>query len=170
MTTLTPEPSARGSAQAPAVGDAGPLARGILEQVVPATATRPGYVVFGVPGSSYRLHLRPVPGPEAITTPVGKRLIGVIRVQARRVDVVRTGGRLIEPVIGRPRRIHATVLAQDTARHELLLHAGGAPGVDAIPLPVVARLTDARQSPSGFPVGTLVAFDVLDGATFEPAK
>ncbi|MGQ0627827.1 MAG: hypothetical protein ACT4PL_06975 [Phycisphaerales bacterium] len=141
------------------------LARGILEEIVPATATRTGYLVMSIPTSSYRIHLRPLPSPESIKVLPGKRLVGVITCEARRVDIVHTGGRLLEPVIGRPRRIHGSVVAHGEST--ITVNCGGGAAVDSADLPVVVKLTDPRNRPEHFPLGTLVAFDVLEGATFE---
>ncbi len=143
------------------------VARGVLVEVVAATATRPGYLVFALPNSHYQLHLRPVPGMEAITVEPGKRLRGVITVTARRVDVVRTGGRFVEPLAGRPRRVQGTVVAVDAAANAITVNAGGASAVDGLALPVVVRLGDARQKAEQFAPDTLVACDVLEGGTFE---
>src|SRR5690606_15182475 len=49
---------------------------------------REGQIVLALPGTDYRLHLA-VDGP--LTPGVGGRVHGVIRAQARRVDVTRTG-------------------------------------------------------------------------------
>lgn len=162
MTTAAP------SSTSSAAGSARP-ARGELEEVVSASATKPGYVVFAVPGSQYRLHLRTAPGAPAIDpSRVGKRLVGVIRCEARRVDLVQQGGRLIEPLVGRPRRVHGIVEAQDPAGGTIVVSAGGSSAVDGVDVPIVARLMDPRQRPDQFPVGALVAFDVFDGATITP--
>lgn len=114
-----------------------------------------GHLVMSIPNTSYQLHLVP---QGAVTTPVGKRLIGTIRVQARRIDVVGTGGQFVEPVFGRPRRVQGTVIRTE----------GGAVVIDA-GVPIHAVPTDARQSPDQFAVGQLVSFDAVAGATFTPA-
>jgi hypothetical protein len=144
---------------------ASPIARGVLAQVVDATATKPGYIVFSLPGSSYQLHLIP---DGAITSQVGKRLIGTITCQARRVDLTRQGGRFVEPLVGRPRRVQGIVIAQDAQAGTITVMAGGASAVDGPGLPVVLKLTDARHSAGQFPIGELVGCDVLDGGTFTP--
>ncbi len=131
-------------------------ARGTLKEVLPARPGSDSMVVFEVPNTSYQLYLIP-------TTPVrtepGKRLIGTITARARRIDVVQTGGRYIEPVFGRPRRIQGSVVAV----------AGDAVVVDC-GVPVHCTPTDARQAASQFEVGQFVSFDVLEGATFTPAN
>lgn len=131
------------------------LARGIYAGVVPATATRPQGVKLTFPNTSYELHLV---ASSAVNTPPGKRVVGTIRARAKRMDVVKSGGRFIEPVFGRPRRVQGTVIAID----------GGAVVVDA-GVPIHCELTDPRQKPGDFAPGDFVGFDVLDGATFTPA-
>jgi len=139
------------------------VARGILYDASCATATRPASIVFHVPGSQYQLHLRQ---EGALAGRVGKRISGVIHATARRVDVTDKGGRFVEPVIGRPRRVQGTVVAHDNAANTLTVNCAGSAAVDGVGLPVVCKLTDARQSPAQFPLGALVGFDVLDGASF----
>jgi hypothetical protein len=80
-------------------------------------------------------------------------------VQARRVDIVETGGKYVEPVYGRPRRVQGRVITTDPARRIIVVDAGMA---------IHLTLTDARQSPAQFNQGELVSCDVLDGATFKP--
>jgi hypothetical protein len=130
------------------------IARGTLGSVVPATATKPAYIIFSVPNTSYELHLLPT---SEIKTQPGKRLLGTIRAQARRIDIVQTGGQYIEPVMGRPRRVQGTIIAI----------AGDAVVVDA-GVPIHCRPTDARQQAANFALGQFVSFDVLDGSTFTP--
>jgi hypothetical protein len=130
------------------------LARGELSEVCAPTATKPGHIVIEFPNTSYQMHLLPS-GP--ITTPVGKRIIGTIRATARRVDLVETGGKYVEPVFGRPRRVQGTVIGGDDRSRTLIVDAG---------MPIHCAMTDARQLPSMFPRGAMVSFDVLDGATF----
>ncbi len=131
------------------------LARGVLGAAISATATRPEYVVFLVPNTNYELHLMPS-GP--VATQPGKRLIGTIHVQARRIDVTQTGGQYIEPVIGRPRRMQGTIIA---VRDGVLV-------VDAGTI-VHCTPGDSRQEAADFREGQFVAFDIKDVSTFQPA-
>lgn len=131
------------------------LARGTLEEIVAQTATHPAYIKFGVPNTSYSLHLQPV-GIPPTGERVGKRLIGTIRAKARRIDVVGTGGRYIEPVFGRPRRAQGTIIR--VTNDAIVVDAG-------VPIHCVPQ--DARQKPSDFEEGQFVTFAVLDGATIE---
>lgn len=131
------------------------LVRGTLVKVVAATATKPGYAVLTVPNSNYEMHLLPT---APVRTPPGKRIMGTIRARARRIDVVQTGGRYVEPVYGRPRRVQGSVIAVEP--DAVVVDAG---------VPIHCEPMDPRQKPSDFQPGQLVSFDVLDGATFTPA-
>lgn len=131
------------------------LARGTLVEIVPATATKPEYVKVAFPNTSYEMHLLPT-GP--VSAQVGKRILGTIRARARRIDTTDTGGRFIEPVYGRPRRVQGAVLAV----------AGDAVVVDAT-VPIHCTPTDPRQKAADFQPGQFVGFDVMDGATFTQA-
>jgi len=135
------------------------LTRGVLEEIHAETATKPAFVVISLYNSDYRLHLIPV---GEITAEIGKRILGRIRAEAKRVDVVKTGGKYVEPVHGRPRRVQGKVVETDTSRNMLTVDAGGAP--------FICRLTDHRQRASDFEAGQFVSFDVLRGATFEQAN
>jgi hypothetical protein len=131
------------------------LARGTLEEIVGPTATQTGHIVVSVPNTSYRLHLLP---STPITAELGKRIIGTIRAKARRIDSVQTGGRYVEPVFGRPRRIQGSVISI----------SGDAVVVDAT-MPIHVTPTDPRQKATDFTPGQFVSFDALDGATFAQA-
>lgn len=131
------------------------LARGTLAGLVEATLTKPAMIKFAVPNTSYELHLLP---DGAVHSNIGKRLIGVIKASARRVDVVGTGGQFVEPVFGRPRRVQGTVVG--LTADAIVIDAG---------VTMHLSLTDARQNPGQFSPGQLVACDVLDGATFKSA-
>jgi hypothetical protein len=127
------------------------VARGVLAEV---SAER---IVLEVPGTSYRVQLEVYQPPR---TAVGKRIIGTIRANAKRVDVVVTGGRYLEPVYGRPRRLQGEVVGIDAGENSIT--------VDAT-IPIVCKLTDPRQKAGDFKVGDFVALDVTPGATFTPS-
>jgi hypothetical protein len=129
------------------------LARGTLAAGSPG----PGLIVVEFPNTNYHMHL--IAGSD-VPSIIGGRLIGIVRVDARRVDVVNTGGKYIEPVIGRPRRVQGRVVSWDDASRTLVVDAG---------VPIHLELQDDRQTPSEFEKGTLVSCDVLDGATFTPS-
>ena len=115
------------------------------------------HVVVGVPETSYRLHLVL---PEPIDVEVGRRVRGVIHCQARRVDVVPSGGRFIEPVFGRPRRIQGWVTGGDVQRNVLHVKAE---------VPLVVHLMPSQQA-SEFETGQMVCFDAEAGAKFVPRR
>ena len=126
------------------------LARGVLAE---STDDR---IVLSIPGTDYQLHLAVYQRP---STPVRKRIIGTIRAQARRIDVVHTGGRYVEPVYGRPRRVQGEIIAVDPGSQTVTVHAG---------IPLVCK-TDGAQRAEKFQVGDFVSFDVQPGASFTPA-
>ncbi len=130
------------------------LARGVFGGETPATATKPGFVTLDIPTSNYKLHLIPT---APVSVAVGKRLIGTVTVQARRVDETKSGGRFIEPVYGRPRRVQGNIVAIDEAHNIIVVNAG---------VPVHVKLTDPRQNAADFAVGQFVGMDVLEGGTF----
>lgn len=71
---------------------------------------------------------------------------------------MQSGGRYLEPVYGRPRRVQGSVIAIDA--NSIVVNAG---------VPVLVEPTDPRQNPGSFAVGQFVSFDALDGATFTQA-
>lgn len=112
--------------------------------------------VLRTPGTDYRLHLVVAP---SVDTPVGERVTGLVKARAKRVDVVPSGGRYIEPVFGRPRRVQGTVVGGDASANTLHVHCGACL--------MIAELTDPRQKPADFRLHQLVSFDVERGARFE---
>src|SRR5579862_6881697 len=91
------------------------LARGTL-----ASSTK-AFVGVEFPNTNYLMHLIL---SDPMDVEIGGRMIGKVSVQARRVDVVNTGGRYIEPVIGRPRRVQGRVVSWDDASRMLVVDAG----------------------------------------------
>ena len=130
------------------------LARGTLERAIPATATQPEFVVLSFVNTNYQVHLVPAGRVHADATGT---VIGTIRGRATRVDTVGGGGRYLEPVQGRPRRIQGRVLATDAKANTITIHAG---------VPLVCTLTDPRQKAGQFGRGDFVTCDLERGATF----
>lgn len=95
-----------------------------------------------------------------VRTEPGKRILGTIRVEARRIDVCGTGGSFVEPVYGRPRRVQGTIIDIDSSNGCVVVDAG---------MPIVAKL-DPLQRTSDFKLGDHVTFAVKPGATFYPAS
>ena len=127
---------------------AGPTVHGILLESSDQAIT------LGIPGTDYRMSLVVKSKP---ADAVGARVAGQIHARARRVDVLRSGGRFIDPVYGRPRRLQGRITAVDAAHNTLTVYAGA---------PFVCELT-LDQKATKFEVGQLVSFDVERGASIE---
>lgn len=128
------------------------LARGLLVKIAE------GLIGLNLPGTDYRLHLlvdAPVKDGE-----LNKPIDGRIHARAKRVDIVHTGGRFIEPVYGRPRRIQGRVISTDQEANTITVNCG---------TPFICHLT-ADQKPSDFEIGFLVSFDIERGAQFNPGQ
>lgn len=126
------------------------IARGVLADA------KDGLVVLAVPDTDYRVQLT-VSAP--LKAQVGDRIAGFVRAQARRVDVIKSGGSYLEPVAGRPRRVQGRILAVDAGADTITVGAGA---------PIVCRL-GPRQKASQFQVAQMVSLDVEPGASFTPA-
>lgn len=137
-------------AAAPSSPTTPPVVSGTIEQL------SEGWVQLKLPSTDYRLRLVPT---GSMTPSVGDKVDGVIRAQALRMDVVPAGGRYIEPVQGRPRRVQGRVVGGNVTMNEVYVKAG--PGVVVTPM--------SPQRASDFSIGQIVSFDVRDGATLELA-
>ncbi|GIW74818.1 MAG: hypothetical protein KatS3mg103_1340 [Phycisphaerales bacterium] len=131
------------------------VARATLREVVPATATKPAHLRLAFANTSYVLYLLPT---APLRAEPGDKVLGTIQVRARRIDVVPSGGKYVEPVIGRPRRVQGRVLGHEQDR--LIVDAG---------VPMHVTPTDERQRAQDFAPGQMVSFDALDGASFTPS-
>lgn len=130
------------------------FARGTFAGEVAATATKPGFIKMSF-ANNYELHLLP---SAPITAEVGKRLIGRISSEARRIDETKTGGRFVEPIYGRPRRIQGNIIAVNPKENTIVVNAG---------MPIYVTPIDPRQKASDFTIGQFVGFDVPAGSTFD---
>lgn len=117
-----------------------------------------GAVVLTIPGTDYKLRLETA---GTIGNEPGKRILGVIRANARRIDVTDTGGRYIEPVYGRPRRIQGTIEAIDKETDDVSVRVH-----EQI---VFVCKTNGLQHASDFTPGQFVTFEMEPGARFEGA-
>lgn len=116
------------------------------------------YITLALLGTDYKIHLVPTKGgTHAVGLTAGTRVHGTIHAKARRVDVIRAGGRFIEPVIGRPRRLAGRISATDPQHNTITVQCGA---------PFICVLT-ANQNAADFQVGSLVTFDVERGASIE---
>lgn len=137
-------------AAAPSSPTTPPVVSGVVDEA------HADWVQVRVPGTDYRLRLVPAGG---LSVAVGDKVAGVIRAQALRMDVIPAGGRYIEPVQGRPRRVQGRIVGGNAQLNEVYIQAG--PGVVVTPM--------APQRAGDFAIGQMVSFDVRDGATLEPA-
>lgn len=119
---------------------------------------RPGLVIFQPKGTNYELHL----AAEDFGGPVDKPVSGAIRVVARKIYTVPSGGNFIAPILGTPRTIQGRVLS--VADDQIVIQAGGVVTVD---LPGEVHAVDLGNGPIN--VGSLVNVVALPGARFEPA-
>jgi hypothetical protein len=127
-----------------------PVAHGVLADV------KEGFIVLSVPGTDYRVHLQ-VAAP--LAAKIGDHISGTIYGSAKRIDIVPTGGRFIDPVYGRPRRLQGRITALDPVKNTISVYAG---------LPFHCTIM-APQKTSGFELGQMVSFDIERGARFEVA-
>lgn len=135
-------------AAAPSSPTIPPVVSGVVDEV------HAEWVQIRVPGTNYRLRLVPA---EGLSVAVGDKIEGVIRAQALRMDVIPAGGRFIEPVQGRPRRVQGRIVGGNVDRNEVYIKAG--PGVVVTPM--------APQRAGDFSIGQIVSFDVREGSTIE---
>jgi hypothetical protein len=135
-------------AAAPSSPTIPPVVSGVVDEV------HAEWIQVRVPGTNYRLRLVPA---EGLSVAVGDKIEGVIRAQALRMDVIPAGGRFIEPVQGRPRRVQGRIVGGNVDRNEVYIKAG--PGVVVTPM--------APQRASDFSIGQIVSFDVREGSTIE---
>ena len=116
------------------------------------------WILLQIPGTSYRLRLVLEVKLEAA---VGDKVTGTLHAAARRIDVISAGGRYVEPVSGRPRRLQGRVVGGHVASGLLYVGTG---------VPFICSLTDGRQAVADFEIGQLVSFDVEAGTVFKPAR
>ena len=91
-----------------------------------------------------------------VTRPCGT----TIRAQAKRIDKSGKGGRYIEPVYGRPRRIQGTVVDVSPSDQTVTINAT---------VPFVCR-TNGLQGAGDFRAGDFVTCSIESGASFTPAN
>ncbi len=129
-----------------------PLANGKVVRV------ENGLVIFTPAGTNYELRLVS-PG---YAGPLNKPVRGTIRVTARKVWTVPSGGNFIAPIFGPPRTIQGQVRA--VTKSSLIVHAGVPVHVDMPDNDILCDLANGAIS-----VGVMVNVTGLPGATFELA-
>lgn len=117
-----------------------------------------GRIVLSLPHTDYRLHLAADAAAGALAAAeLNGRIAGRIVAAAQRVDVVTTGGRYIEPLYGRPRRIQGTIVATDTKTNTITINCT---------VPVECRLMPGQRA-ADFQPGQFVTCALERGARFE---
>jgi len=117
-------------------------------------------VVFAPRGTSYELHLKAAaPYTGALNAP----LEAIIRLTARKVYTVPSGGNFITPIMGPPRIVQGRVL--DANEKQLVLKAGAIVVVD---LPAADTAIDLMNG--AIALNTMVNVVALPGASFELAR
>ena len=148
MTQAATGGSAAGSATGSAIA-----ARG---KVIAATD---GVVHFAPSGTNYELHL----AAPNYAGPVGQPVAGLVRVAARKIWTVPSGGNFISPIFGQPRTIQGRVRAVE--ERSIVVQAG-VPIV--IELPTEEPGYDLANGPIA--LGVMVNVMAMPGARFELAK
>jgi hypothetical protein len=162
---MTEQTGASGSSGVSAVGETG---RGTAQAYTSAggevaigkvLSAGDGTVVFNPAGSNYELKLA---APGYAGGAGGPPVRGIIRVTARKVWTVPSGGNFIAPIFGTPRTIQGRVRSIETGR--MVVHAGCQIWVN---LPDNDIVYDLARGP--IRVGAIVNVTALPGATFELA-
>lgn len=133
------------------------LARGTVLDVLAADDRHPARVILGFPNTDYRIELELRGEIEPVRALKGEMVLGRIFAEARRIDTPQAGGRRLEPCIGRPTRILATVLGVDPIANILLVNAGQ---------PVALRVTTPGQRSLDLASADFIVCDVKPGAWF----
>jgi hypothetical protein len=118
-------------------------------------------VIFEPAGTTYRLYLKLANGEQSYSGPVGKPVEGLVRIRARKVWTVPSGGNFVAPIFGPPKTVQGRVKWLD--EQHLVVHAGTTFLVD---LPSAEAAVDLANGP--IEVGALVNVTALPGAVFEP--
>lgn len=120
-----------------------------------------GRVVFHPIDTNYELHLE---AGGDFASSVGKKVRGRVRVKARKVYGVPSGGNFVQPVLGTPRIIQGRVVELDDKT--ITVKAGGA--LFVVELPTGLDTIDLHHGPIG--ANALVNVVALPGASFEAAE
>jgi hypothetical protein len=120
------------------------------------TAVKDQAIVFHPAGTNYELHLI---ASSAFSGPPNKPIHGIVRVTARKVYTVPSGGNFIQPIFGSPRIIQGRVLFVDDK--SMVVQAGCPILVD---LPAVDSAIDLDNGQ--ITVGMMANVVALPGARF----
>src|SRR4051794_9609988 len=84
-------------------------------------AVKDGLIIFAPRGTSYELHLKP-PGGGQYAGATNAPVDALIRVTARKVWTVPSGGNFISPIMGPPKIIQGRV--KQVGESQMVVHAG----------------------------------------------
>lgn len=121
------------------------------------TAVREGKIVFAPTGTNYELELV----CPSYSGPINKPVKGTIRVKARKVWTVPSGGNFITPIFGPPKIIQGRVYGLE--KGWLIVHGGVAVTVDLPDDDIVFDLANGAISQ-----GVMVNVTAFPGGTFTP--
>ena len=121
------------------------------------TGTKDGLVVFNPANTRYEIHAKPAGG--AYSGAVDLPVQATLRVKARKVYTVPSGGNFISPLFGQPKTIQGRVKYLDN--QVMVVHAGVPVVVD---LPAAESAIDLDEGQ--ITVGSMVNVVALPGATF----
>jgi len=121
------------------------------------TSVQDGKITFQPTATNYELHLAV---PAGFSAEVGTLVDGLIRVNARKVYSVPSGGNFVSPIFGPPKTIQGRV--KFVSDREVVVQAG---------VPIVAELpgdvSAIDLNSGGIAVGTLVNVVAFPSAKFE---
>lgn len=123
------------------------------------TAVREGLVVFSPAGTNYEMHLV----CPRYAGPINVPTRGIVRVRARKVYTVPSGGLFVTPIFGTPRIIQGRIRALD--ERTMVVHAGASILVE---FPQDDAAFDLAHG--SLAVGKLANVVALPGAAFEPIR
>ena len=124
------------------------------------TGVKDSQVIFNPVNTNYEMHLH-ISGP--YTGPLNKPIFAALRVTARKVYTVPSGGNFIAPIFGSPRTLQGRVLYADDKN--IVIHAGTPIIVD---LPTSESAIDLDNGQ--ITVGTMANVVALPGARFALAE
>ena len=120
-------------------------------------SVREGQVIFCPAGTNYEMYLI-CPG---YSGPLNALTQGIVRVKARKIYTVPSGGLFITPIFGPPRIIQGRIRSID--ENSMVLHAGG---------PIIVEFPGDDSAfdlaNGGLSAGKIANVVALPGATFEP--
>jgi hypothetical protein len=170
-TTEAPSPATAPATETPAaegqpmVKDrvyTGAVVEGFNPTLGRVVSLKDGQLVFTPRGTNYELHLK----ADGLDAPIGKPTRGVVRVQARKVYTVPTGGAFIAPIMGQPRIVQGMVthVLESGPNRQVVVKAGAHVVVD---LPKDDHAIDLNDG--AIEAGGMINVVCAPGAWFEPS-